>query len=182
MDRATVVDIHRDPSRFKKQALLLMRQQLSNNFRKNRFFVLLLLFATAISTILVITLKERVAVGVSGWFLFFNAFLLLGAVVFGGTALINYINGRQLTKRSVEEYLRFAPKTSLAFNDESITYITGSNELSYQWSAFTEYFEKDGTLFLVPEKQLLKAFYFSKEDIGEDAYLQLRSLAGSKVR
>ncbi len=182
MDRGFEVDIHRDESRLKKQVACLMRHQLSNNFKKNRFFVFLLLICTAISTVLVLMLKDRVGVGVSGWFLFFTAFLWLGAIVFGGTALLNYINGKRLTKNSVEEYLALAPRSSLHADDESISYITGDNKLTHPWSAITEWFEEDGTLFLVPEQQILKAFYFSKEDIGEEADVQLRSLATSKIR
>lgn len=182
MDRGFEVDIHRDESRLKKQVACLMRHQLHNNFKKNRFFVFLLLICTAISTVLVLMLKDRVGVGVSGWFLFFTAFLWLGAIVFGGTALLNYVNGKRLTKRSVEEYLALAPRSSLHADNESISYITGDYKLTHPWSAITEWFEKDGTLFLVPEQQILKAFYFSKDDIGEEAYEQLRSLATSKIR
>jgi hypothetical protein len=182
MDRGFEVDIHRDESRLKKQVACLMRHQLNNNFKKNRFFVFLVVICTAISTVLVLTLKDRVAVGVSGWFLFFTAFLWLGAIVFGGTALLNYVNGKRLTKRSVEEYLALTPLSRLRFDDESVNYITGENKLEYAWSAFTSYFEKEGTLFLVPEQLILKAFYFSKDDIGEEAYVQLRSLASRKIR
>jgi hypothetical protein len=39
-----------------------------------------------------------------------------------------------------------------------------------------------GPHFLVPEQLILKAFYFSKDDIGEEAYVQLRSLASRKIR
>lgn len=182
MDRGFQVDIHRDESRLKKQVACLIRHQLGNNFKKNRFFVFLLVICTVISTVLVLILKEKVAVGLSGWFLFFTAFLWLGAIVFGGTALLNYVNGMRLTKKSVEEYLALTPVSRLRFDDESVNYITGENKLEYTWSAFTSYFEKEGTLFLVPEQQILKAFYFSKDDIGEEAYVQLRSLATRKIR
>jgi hypothetical protein len=182
MERGFKVDIHREESRLKKQVACLMHQQLLRNFKKNRYFVLLLVISTIISTVLVLTLKDRVAVGVSGWFLFFTAFLWLGAIVFGGTALLNYVSGKRLTKRSVEEYLALVPNSSLQADNESISYITGDNKLTYTWSAITEWFEKEGTLFLVPEQQILKAFYFSKEDIGETAYAQLRSLASTQVR
>lgn len=182
MDRGFRVDIHRDEARLKQQVTCLMRKQFSNNFNKNQFFVLLVAVCTIISIILIMVLGDRVAVGVSGWFLFFNAFLWLGAIVFGGTALLNYFNGKRLTKRSVEDYVAFAPKSSLYVDNDTIRYTTGDHELSYPWTSITDYFEKDGTLFLVPEQQLLKAIYFSKEDIGEEAFAHLRSLASAKVR
>jgi hypothetical protein len=176
------VHIHREESRLKQQVACLMRQQLNNNIKKNRLFVVLLFTCTVISTVLVLTFKERVGVGVSGWFLFFTSFLWLGAIVFGGTALLNYVNGKRLTKSSVEEYMALAPDSRLQVDNESISYITADKKLTYPWSAITEWFEKEGTLFLVPEKQILKAFYFSKEDIGEEAFAQLRSLASTQIR
>lgn len=182
MDRGFRADIHRDESRLKQQVACLMRKQFSNNFKKNRFFVLILVGCTLVSTVLTLRLGDRVAVGVSGWFLFFNAFLWLGAIVFGGTALLNYFNGKRLTKRSLEDFVAFAPASSIYVDNDTIRYTIGDHQLNYAWSAITECFEIDGTLFLVPEQQVLKAIYFSKEDIGEEAFAKLRSLAISKVR
>ncbi len=176
------VDIHRDALRMKKQALWLMQKQFRDNVRKNRNFLLLFFLCNLISLLLVFTLKERVAVGVSGWFLFFTAFLWLGAVVFGGTALFNYMEGRKMTRRSIEEYLANTPQSQLKINEEGLEYITGQNTLRYTWDVFTEWFEKEGTLFLVPNQQPLQAFYFSAEDIGADALSNLRALAVARIR
>jgi hypothetical protein len=133
MDPGLRVGIHRDESRLKQQVACLMQHQLSNNFKKNRFLVFLLVIFSAISTVLILMLKGRVGVGVCGWFLFFTAFLWLGAIVFGATALLNYVNGKRLTKRSVEEYLALAPRSSLHADNESISYITGDNKITYPW-------------------------------------------------
>lgn len=166
----------------KRQAATLMRTKLQENFSRNRYVVYLFLGANLVSILLILFLGERVAAGPAGWFLFFTAFLWLGAIVFGGTALLNYMEGRRLTASSIEDYLQHTPQSRLHINEEAVEYVTGEQSLRYTWQDFSRFFEKKGTLYLVPGDDLLKAFYFSAEDIGEEAYSLLSTLAAARVR
>jgi hypothetical protein len=74
-----------------------------------------------------------------------------------------------------------APQSFLRYDEEKISYITGDNAVEYPWSAFTKYFEHDGTIYLVPNNKLLEAFYFSMDDIGADHYNKIRSIIAAQL-
>ena len=154
-----------------------MKKQFLSNFRKNRYFYMLLGVTTVVAVVIVTTTEEKNANDFITGFFFFAAFLWMAAFIFTISAVLNYANSVRLTKRSIEYYAENAPESFLSYDDEKLLYITGTEKAEYQWQDITGYMEHEDSIYFIIKNKLLESVSFAQSDIGEEHYQMLRSIA-----
>ena len=161
----------------KQQAGFLMKKQFLSTLKKNKYFYLLVAISTIIAAIIIAGMDEKNITDLASGFFFFVAFLWIAAVIFTGTAFLNYGNSVRMTKRSIKDYALNAPESFLSYDDEKILYTTGSETMQYHWTDITGFLEHDNSLFLIINNKLLESVSFARTDIGDEHYDLLKSIA-----
>lgn len=173
------IPINRSLNGMTAQALHLVRKQYRQNL-KDRLYILLL---ASVATLICFAIVRSKGEGyeLPDWLFMITAWLWLGFVFYSCWDLVGFFRAALRVRRDIKEYVQFAPKNALYYNDKMIKYMTGDQALDIKWENVTAFFEHGDSIFLTPDKKLLESIYFSRTDIGDEEYDKLRSFIATKI-
>lgn len=170
--------IHRTEEGMVKHARYLLKRHFRQELKGFKF----MLTVVAVITIIAMGYKFQDPQRELPAFLFILAiWAWMSLAFFFIREIINYNRAKWRARRTVKEYMEFAPPNSFCYDDEKIQYFTGGQSVDHAWSNFTGRMEHEDCLYLTPNKKILESLYFSRTEIGDDAYEQLRSIVLRKI-
>jgi hypothetical protein len=172
------IPIRRTEEGMKKQVLYLLKLHFRNELKAFKFMITVV---AAISIVAVGYKMQDAQGNLPTWLFMLTIWAWMSLVFFFIKEVVNYNRAKWKARRTVKEYIAFAPENAFSYDEEKIRYHTGDQSTEKKWSDLSSYKEHEDCLYLTFDKKILESLYFAKTDIGDDAYAALRSIILRKI-
>ena len=95
--------------------------------------------------------------------------------------LIKWIKRITWRDKSITSFLIEDIKAYLTFDNDKLTFITGTYKSDINWEYYKYYGEDNVSIYIFPERNVYEALYFSAGNIGEENFEKLKVTAKSKL-
>ena len=175
------IKLNKATTELKEQLTFLIRCEIYNTYNKYYSPIFYLLVWTLLLTgLLVSTGKNDLMVlkvvsifmTAMTWIIFIPIIVIMG---------IKRLNRNIWVNKTVRNFFKADTIFYFSFDNEKLYFKTEMTFVEMNWDYYKYYVEYNKSIFILPEKNLYESLYYSQNELGNEAYGNLKDIAKTKL-